>query len=238
MKVALSLAVAIFGLAGLSACNKAQPPASAPPPDGTKSTSNVPAADPGALGVASEEEATGEGPISLTEERYQKYVTYRKEFFALTGKLLTDVGSLSKTVDGKITGLGKTAAAVAGTARIGEKHDSELKALRAKYGFSEAEDDRLWSAVGDVLAAKTAENPALEQTLKSFRDMQAKGGEEKKVADEYFNDLEASEKEGLEKARQEYGPQCVEILCKHAKELHSLQMEGFQTILGSGKPKE
>jgi hypothetical protein len=92
--------------------------------------------------------------------------------------------------------------------------------------------------VGDVLAAKSMENPALEQTLKTFQDMQAKGGEEKKIADEYFKGLEDTEKEGLEDARKEYGAQCVDILTKHVKELFALQMEGFKTILGSEKPKE
>jgi len=228
--LALLPALAFLAIVALSACDKSKSEPSKPAAGGTASPPSS-AAD---LGLPAARSTEDERPIQLTDERLDKYMAYRREYNVIVKKLIEDMEKVSKAVDAKTSELGKSATALAGAAKVGETHDAAVKALRGKYGFNEEEDRRLWDAVGAVLGAKTAESPAMQESIKMFRDMQAKGGEEKKSADEFFKNMEASEKEGLEEARKNYGAQCVEVLSKHLKELNELQEESFKTVLGVG----
>ncbi len=186
------------------------------------------------------DEAAGESParatVPLTEKRLEAYIAYRKELHGLMKVYLEDVGKLEKRVDEKSNQLTKTIAAGQGVAQILEKQDIAVKTLHKKHGFDEGEDEKLWAAVGDVVAAKAIESPMLEAQVKMFREMQVKGGEEKKNGDEFFKTLETAEKEGLAKAREQYGVEWVDILSKHVKELHALQMDAIQQMTAASTP--
>ncbi len=149
---------------------------------------------------------------------------------------MVDITELSKRVDEQSNQLTKGVAAVHGVTQVLEKQENALRALRKKHGFEEREDERLWEAIEEVVRAKAMENPVLEPQVKVFREMQVKGGEEKKSADEFFKSLESEEKETLAKARERYGAECVDLLSKHVKELHALQMDGLQQMTGAFTP--
>ena len=115
----------------------------------------------------------------------------------------------------------------------GEQHEKELAALRAKHGFSEEEDDQLWSAINDVVAAKPLDNPMMGgEGLKMYRDMQARGGDEKKAADEILKGFEEQEKQGLAAAREKYGAAGVDLLAKRSAELSQLQADLMKQMMG------
>lgn len=163
-------------------------------------------------------------PIALTDARLDKYLVFRKEFNQRYAAYMKGAVGLAKSVDSKSTDISKAYTAATGAARLGQQFEKTLEDLRAKHGFTQDEDDRLWSAIGDVVAARPMENPALAEGLKSYREMQAKGGEEKKVADEMLKSFEDQEKEGLAEAKKRYGDACVEVLSKRVKELSEFQM--------------
>ena len=236
MKLALVLSLALALPFAVSSCDKPRNAPSKPGPGGP--LSSLPGAPAALSDEAGAEESAGEGPIQLTEERLQKYIAYRKELQPVTRKLVEDIGKLSKAVDGKSTDLGKATTGVFGAARIGEGHDAAVQALQRKYGFTESQDKRLWDAIGTVLSARAAENPLMQDSMKSFREAQAKGGEEKAAADEFFKSMEENEKASLEEARKEYGVQCVDILLKHTKELFELQAQELKAVMGPEKGGE
>jgi hypothetical protein len=176
-------------------------------------------------------------PIELTNARLDQYVAFRKEFNRHYAGWFKDVTNLGKSVDAKSTDITKAFTAATGAAAIGEKHAKELSALRSKHGFTEDEDERLWSAISDVVAAKVLDNPMMADSFKSFREMQAKGGEEKKMADELLKGMEDQEKEGLAEARKKYGDACVDLLSKRAKELGQLQTDLMKEITAQAEKK-
>jgi|SoiMethySBSTD1v2_1073268.scaffolds.fasta_scaffold123015_4 hypothetical protein len=196
--------------------------------DGAQSTSPGDAAGSGGSGDTSS--SSGGVSIPLTEKRFQAYVAYRKELHGLTRAFAEDMAKFAKTVDAKSGGAEQIATAVQGMRKT-EKHDALIQALRKKYGFAEDEDSRLWDAMSEVASAKVIENPSVEPSLERYRKMQEKGGEEKKAADDYFASLEAAEKEGLERARERCGTECVEVLVKHVKEIHDLQLDAVQQMM-------
>jgi hypothetical protein len=175
-------------------------------------------------------ESSGMVPIPLTEKRFLAYVAYRKELHGLWRGFAEDMAKFAKTVDAKSGGAEQMATAVQGM-RLSEKHDVLIKTLRKKHGFEEEEDNRLWDAMTEVASAKVIESPAMEPSLEMFRKAQEKGGEEKKAADEFFASLEASEKEGLQRVRDRCGAECVDVLAKHVKEIHDLQLDAAQQMM-------
>jgi prophage DNA circulation protein len=228
------LALLLLVLGAFPACGKSGSQGSRPGKDGEEATDGSAAGENGGGGSSGE---SSRGPaIALTEKRLQAYIAYRKEFQGVWKGFMEEWQKLAKTVDEKSNQLTKAASALHGLTRISEKQDTILKALRKKHGFDEETDNRLWDAIGEVVAAKPIENPALEPSLKMFREMQAKGGEDKKAADEFFANLESTQKEGLEKAKEQYGAECVDILLKHVKELNELQMESLQKMMEAPSP--
>ena len=190
-------------------------------------------------GAATEAGGAGEAkPIALTDARLDKYLAFRKEWNRSYAGFLKESGQLADSVNSKSTDISKAFTALSGTQRVGEKYQKELSALRAKHGFREEEDNRLASAISDVVAAKVLDNPLLGDTAKVYRDLQAKGGEEKKAADEILKNMEDQEKEALAAARKEYGDACVDVLSKRVKELGQFQMDLAKEMaaqLDSGK---
>jgi hypothetical protein len=175
--------------------------------------------------------SSGGGPIRLTEKRLQEYIAYKKESNGLTKGFYEEMGKLAQTVDQKSSDAAKAVAAMRGVNSISAKQEAAFTALRKKHGFSEDEDNRLSDAINDVVSATAIENPALEPSFKMYRDMQARGGEEKKAADQFFAELESEQKEGLAKAKEQYGAECVDILSKHAEELRALQTDALQQMM-------
>jgi hypothetical protein len=180
-------------------------------------------------GTAADEDAK---PIVLTDARLDKYLAFRKEFNRYYAGWIKDAGDVAKSVDSKSTEFSKAISAVVSSGRLGEKYEKELRTLRAKHGFTEDEDDRLWSAITEVVAAKVLDNPFMEDSFKSFREMQAKGGEEKKAADELLKNLEDQEKQGLAEARKKYGDACVDVLSKRVKDLGQFQVDSMNEFAG------
>lgn len=174
-----------------------------------------------------------EGPHPLTEQRLQAYIVYKKDVHGVIKQYMQEMAKVAKQVDGKSNQLTKTVAAVQGMFPLQEKQEVALQATRKKYGFEENEDNRLWEAIADVVAAKAIELLAVEASAKMYRDLQANGGDQKKAGDEFFQNLEATEKEGMEKARAKYGAVYVDVLSKHVKELHALQMDATQAVTGA-----
>jgi hypothetical protein len=125
-----------------------------------------------------------------------------------------------------------------GTKKISERYESETAALRKKHGFSEGEDDRLWSAIADVVAAKASDHAFIEASVKEFRVMQQRGGAEKDAADEFFKSMEEGEKQGLDEARRKYGERCVDILSKRSKDLSRFIMTGVEDVAGAAEETE
>jgi len=166
----------------------------------------------------------------LTEKRFQAYVAYRKELHGFWRGFAEDMAKFAKTVDAKSGGGGDMAAAMQGI-RLSEKHDTLIKALRKKHGFEDEEDSRLWDVMSEVASAKAIENPSMEPSLEMYRKKQEKGGEEKKAAEEFFAILAASEKEGLDRARERCGAECVEVLVRHVKEIQDLQLDAVQQMM-------
>jgi hypothetical protein len=72
----------------------------------------------------------------------------------------------------------------------------------------------------------------MEESLKSLREMEAKGGEEKKAADEILKNYEDQEKQGIAAARTRYGDECVDVLSKRVKELGQLQLDIMNQLAG------
>lgn len=220
------LTVALFTLALLHGCDR----------------SGSGDADPDNEGDETIDDGNGESPrgaaLELTEKRLQAYIAYRKEFNIVTRTLIAELANLGAKANEKSTDLTKSIAAVQGMGQIGEQHDRTLKALRKKYGFEEQEDERIFSAISDVVAAKPMENPALESQIKTYREMQSKANsaEEKQVADDFFKGMQATEKEDLEKAREQYGAECVDLLSRHIKELYALQMDGAERLTEAFTP--
>jgi hypothetical protein len=172
------------------------------------------------------------GPIALTDERLDKYLAYQKEVRESYARWHKEMVGLAKTIDAKSTDISKGWTAVMGSARLGEKQEKEMRALREKHGFTEDEDSRLSSAISDVVAATPLENPFMGDALKSYRDMQAAGGEQGKVAAEALKSFEDQEKEGLARARKEYGDACVDVLSRRVKDLHKFQVEAVSALSG------
>jgi hypothetical protein len=172
----------------------------------------------------------------LTEKRFQAYVAYRKELHGLWRGFAEDMAKFAKTVDAKSGGGVEDMAAAMQGMRMSEKHDTLIKALRRKHGFADEEDNRIWDVMSEVASAKAIENPSLEPSLQMYRKMQEKGGEEKKAADEFFASLQASEKEGLDRARERCGAGCVEVLVKHVKEIQDLQLDAVQQMMAPHTP--
>jgi hypothetical protein len=171
-------------------------------------------------------------PIALTDARLDQYLAYRREYSKNYAAWVKDYVGLAKSVDSKSNDFSKGLTGVAGLQRLGEKQEKELKALRARYGFNESEDDRLMAAITEVLAAKVADNPAMGDSLRSFREMQLKGGEEKKVADEMLKNLEDQERQALAEARKNHGAECVDLLSRRSRDLHQFQLEFWKTMTG------
>jgi hypothetical protein len=183
----------------------------------------------GAAGDASGGEAA---PIALTDARLDKYLAFRKEWNPVYARWLKESGELARTVDSKSTDLSKAFTAVAGSQRLGEKYARELDTLRARHGFTEDEDSRLSAAIEAVVAARVLDNPLLADTVKVYREMQAKGGEEKKAADEILKSMEDQEKQALAEARATYGDACVDVLSKRVKEVGQLQIDLWKEVTG------
>ena len=183
-----------------------------------------------ASAVTGEGGSSGGTSVPLTEKRFQAYIAYRKELHGLWRGFAEDMAEFAKSVDTKSAGAEDMAAAVQ-SMRLAERHDALIKALRKKHGFGDEEDTRLWDAMNEVASAKVIENPSLEPSLEMYRKMREKGGEEKKAADEFFASLEASEKEGLDRARERCGAECVEVLVKHVKEIQDLQLDAMQQMI-------
>lgn len=190
-------------------------------------------ADDSSSSPSSEDDAK---PLALTDARLDKYIAFRKEYNQLYGRHQKDIVEVAKAADSKTTDALKGITVVSGAMRLGEKYEKELAALRAKHGFAEAEDDRLWSAVSDVISAKASDSPMLADSLKAYREMQARGGEEKKSADEFLKGLEDEEKKGLTEARRKYGDACVDVLSRRARELGQFQMDSIREMTGQMTP--
>lgn len=227
MKHVSRLALLLFVLSTLNACGRSGSQSSGTGEGGG-------GADPSA--AESGGGSSGEGPIRLTEKRLQEYIAYKKESNGLMKGFYEEMGKLAQTVDSKSSDATKAVAAMRGVSSISAKQEAAFTALRKKHGFTEDEDNRLWDAINEVVAAKSIENPALEPSFKIYRDMQARGGEEKKAADEFFAELESTQKEGLAKATEQYGAECVDILAKHVEELRALQMDALQQMLEAQTP--
>jgi len=204
-------------------------------------TRSEPESEPGSTSGSGDESGSSADvdaePIQLTDARLDKYIAYRKELARSYAQWSKGAVELAKSVDSRSTDIGKGLTAAAGALKLGERYEKELTALRAKHGFTEAEDDRLWSAVSDVLAAKVLDNPGMEDGLKAYREMQARGGEEKKAADEILKGFEDQEKQGLAEARTKYGDACVAILSKRSRELGQLQLDFVKLIAGQQEPE-
>lgn len=171
-------------------------------------------------------------PIALTDARLDKYIAFRKELNQSYARWHQGTVEVAKAVDSKSTDVGKGLAAVAGVTQLGQKYEKEITALRSKHGFTEQEDDRLWSAITEVTGAKVLDNPMMGDGFKMYRDMQAKGGEAKKAADEILKGFEDQEKEGLAAAREKYGDACVDLLSKRSRELSQLQADMMKELTG------
>ena len=74
--------------------------------------------------------------------------------------------------------------------------------------------------------------PLLGDTAKVYRDLQLKGGEEKKAADEMLKALADQEKEALAAARAAYGDACVDVISKRVKELGQFQLDLMKELTG------
>lgn len=221
--VVVGMIVCVFvSFAALVSCGRAGSPSSE---DGSEAPATAPRAAAG----------EGEKQIALTEERLQKYIAYREELNPILMKLVRDVGALGESVESvesRSTGLTKAAAAYTGSRKISERYESEIAALRTKHGFSEAEDACLWAAIAEVASVKVVEGSFMEATIEEFRAMQERGGAEKELADEFFKNLEESQRQGLDEARKKYGAQCVDLLAKHAKELNRLVASAYRDPAG------
>lgn len=217
----------VVSLLALGGCSKKESPGGA---DG--------AADDGSsAGDAGGGDSAGGGAIALDEKRFQAYVSYRKEYHLVLKTHMEGWQKLAKSVDERSTDLTKTVTAARGIQGLSEVQEAAMKSLRKKHGFSEEEDNRLWDAIGEVVAARASENPDMAPALQVYRDQQARGGEEKKVADEMLKSLMETEKEGLARAAEKYGPACVELLGKHLKELHELQKDNLRRVMeATGTP--
>ena len=199
------------------------------------SSGSEPAGNDAPSGGTGDDGSPGTAHAPLTDKRFQAYVAYRKELHGLWRGFAEDMSKFAKTVDAKSGGVEDMAAAMQGI-RMSEKHDTLIKALRKKHGFEDEEDNRIWDAMSEVASAKAIENPSMEPSLEMYRKMQEKGGEEKKAADEFFATLQASEKEGLDRARERCGAQCVEVLVKHVKEIQDLQLDAVQQMMAPHAP--
>ena len=214
-----------FAMAALCSCGRSGPasdPAGAGGDPRAAATNDHGAAAGDASAGATDGEAK---PIALTDARLDQYLAYRKEWNRMYAVYMKETGELAKAVDSKSTDISKTFTVLTGTQRLGQKYEKELNALRAKYGFTEDEDNRLSSAIMEVVNARVLENPLLGDTVKSYRDLQAKGGEEKKAADEMLKGLADQEKQALAAARATYGDACVDVLSKRVKDLAQFQMD-------------
>ncbi|HZN60455.1 MAG TPA: hypothetical protein VFD71_20455 [Planctomycetota bacterium] len=196
--------------------------------DGSSDESNSgdSSADEGSSGSSSAVKAP-----PLTEKRLQAYIAYRKELHLAQKNFFADWTKVAKSASESTTDVGKAITATTGYTKVGQKQEAIVAALRKKHGFGEEEDDRLWNAASAVVSAKAFDNPALDPSLKMYREMQAKGGEEKKAADEFFKSLEESQQEGLKQARDEYGAETVDLLSRHTEELRAIQMDAAQKVL-------
>jgi hypothetical protein len=224
------LVVAVSLATLLGSCGKPPSSNSSGESEGREGTGGA-----GASESSSESDSSGQKPLSLDEARFQKYVVYRKELHARMGSWTSEVIQFGKKIESGKTDIGKAVTAVSGAQKIAERRDTEMKALLAKHGFTEEEDQRLWDAVGNVLAARFRDNPAFAESMKGFEAARARGGEEKANVDALLKELEANETKELAEAREKYGPQCVDTLSRHVKELQNLQMDAIQTISESGK---
>jgi hypothetical protein len=163
--------------------------------------------------------------MPLTDERLDRYLKYRKDLRKINARWQKDLVDFAKSIDSKSTDASKGLTVARGSMALGEKREAEIKALYEKHGFTEQEDERLSSAIDEVVTARASENPLMAGAIKTYRDMQAAGGEQKKAADEMLKGLEDQEKEGLARARERYGDAWVEVLSRRLKEISQLRVE-------------
>jgi hypothetical protein len=196
----------------------ASPAAALPAPQ--QAPAAAPAADPNA-------------PLSLTDDRLQTYIAYRHELHATALAYLQDMGKAGKHADQSSTDAGKTLTVFQDMEAAGQKHKAEIDALHTKYGFSDAEDKRIWGAVTAVAAA-SPDNPMMQKASHMFEQMEKQGGPAKKAADDYFAKMAADQKKGMDEATEKYGADAVAVLSRHTKELYDLQMDALHATFGKG----
>ncbi len=217
----------VISIALIGACSKAsreEPEKTAPsaPVTATRApTAPTPAPEPA-------------GPISMSEERFQKWMEYRRAYQEAIRKNMAELAQkpVVKDQQKSVTG---TLGTVQAFGEAGQAIASEVDALQKKYGFTKAEDDRLWKAAGDIVSAKGSENPMLASTFEMMRNMAKQGGPAKEGAEKFLREQEEKEKKGLADARTKYGDEVVDVFSKHVKDLS----QAMQEIVGAafGKPR-
>jgi len=154
------------------------------------------------------------GPLDLDEARYQKWVSCQKEINPALQKGITKTlqpiaNKKEETVVGAAADLHTAGANL-------DEMKKQLDAIRSKYGFSEAEDNRVWEALGDVMAG---DNAMVKPMIDQMKQMAQTEGPGKEAAVKFLKDQADQDQKRLAKARERFGDKAIDVLLAHRPEL-------------------
>jgi hypothetical protein len=208
---------------------KATPPTVGPGPVQTmpKKPMAQPTAQPSARGPAAE------GPLNLDEARYQKWVEFRTAFNAAVHKGVAE--NLQAHAGKKDEPAIEAMSDLHATGQGMQTMTGEIEALRSKYGFTDAEDKRIWNAAAAVSAAKLSESAMLAPTIASMKKLAEQDGPGKEGAMKFLKEQEEREAKQLAAAKTEYGEGAVAVLSAHHKDLQKMQTDAVGAVFGTKK---
>lgn len=112
----------------------------------------------------------------------------------------------------------------------------QLKALRAKYGFSHDALEQ-WNRLGEeILSAHPLDNPMVASSVAMMHQMQQQGGDAKASADQYFKQQDDNAKQAETRGHAKFGDACWAFGEKHATEIIAVELSSATTALGVKSP--
>jgi hypothetical protein len=189
----------------------------------------APAAQPAAAPAAvAPSRPTGQEQLVCDEDRFQKWLAYKKE---ATAVLAGGLQATAQQVEANKNAPTQAATGLGGLAATG----NALMAVEQKHGFAKGEAGRYDALANATSSARPLDNPMMKEMVESMRKMQTQGGPSKASADEFFQKQEADGKKAEARARQKFGDACVDVFMKHGAEINETQMASIAAVLGGPK---
>jgi hypothetical protein len=211
------------------ACNQKEPSApvtaSSPQPTPKASAAMSPAAR--APMAAS---APSEGPLSLDEARFQKWVEFRKEFNVAVQKGMSITLQAGSQKPDQTAA--KTVTDIRAMGQATQEMTTAINSLRSKFGFPEPEDSRIWKAAMEVAGAKASEGPLMAPTMEMMRKMAKEPGPAQANAEKFLKEQTERSAKEMADAKAKYGDAAIDVLAAHVAQLNEMQKEAIGAAFG------